>query len=97
MFAQLAAEPSAELLDKRWSVTLDLLAAQASQIHEPLGDILKYDFIHAWPCPLLDHDPSFCGCLLQMATVHSGEVDSVCDPHAISQQVAVATVIYEVS
>lgn len=44
MFVQLAAEPSDELLTKRWSVTLDLLAAQASQIHEPLGDILKCGF-----------------------------------------------------
>lgn len=45
MFVQQAAEPSQALLTKRWSVTLDLLAAQASQIHEPLGSVLKCGFI----------------------------------------------------
>lgn len=45
-FVQQAAAPSEGLLAKRWSVTLDLLAAQASQIHEPLGSILKYSFFH---------------------------------------------------
>ena len=44
-FVQQAAEPSQALLTKRWSVTLDLLAAQASLIHEPLGSVLKCGFI----------------------------------------------------
>jgi hypothetical protein len=47
MFMQQAADPSEELVIKRWSVTLDLLAAQASQIHEPLGSILKYGLKHS--------------------------------------------------
>jgi hypothetical protein len=42
LFSKQAPAPTCEQQEKRWWVALDLVAAQASQIHEPLGDVLRY-------------------------------------------------------